>query len=243
MTHDGTGGWRHPPLLRNPAGLTAIGRQLVIAQSSMTCDSSLDDLRRSMRRRRAALTPAMRTQLSARIAVRLRRTHLLTPGKKVGVYLPFRGEVDVHPIIAWARSLGCALYVPRIVSRRTSHMQFVRFVEEHQLKAGTFGIHEPQGGAPVLEPLQLDLVLVPLVAFDSYGTRMGMGAGFYDRAFAHLAGARRWRKPKLIGIAYQFQHVQQLERRHWDVALDAAVTDGGIYRFDQRGCSTRGDQQ
>ncbi len=245
MAHDGTGGWRHPPYLtESPLGLRPQRRQqFVVAQSSMASDSSVDDLRRSMRRQRAALAPAVRTHLAARIAVQLRRMHLLTPGKRVGVYLPFRGEVDIHPIIAWARRVGCELYVPRIVSRRSSHMQFVRFGERHPLKRGAFGIHEPAGNADELEPLQLDLVLVPLVAFDSHGTRMGMGAGFYDRAFARLAGARRWRKPKLIGIAYEFQRVQQLERRPWDVALDAAVTDRGLYRFDPSGNFIRGDQE
>ena len=76
----------------------------------------------------------------------------------------------------------------------------------------------------------LDLVLVPLVGFDGAGNRLGMGGGFYDRSFAFL-GQRRWRRPRLVGVAFDLQRVDRLPRRAWDVPLDAVASERGCYRF------------
>lgn len=76
---------------------------------------------------------------------------------------------------------------------------------------------------------RLDVILLPLVAVDARGWRLGSGAGFYDRSLAHLRYGRRWRRPRLIGVAYEFQRVAQLEPQPWDVPLDAVVTERGFY--------------
>ena len=74
-------------------------------------------------------------------------------------------------------------------------------------------------------------MLVPLVAFDGAGNRLGMGGGFYDRTFAYRARRRRWRKPWLIGVAYEFQRLKSLPQRPWDVLLDGVLTERGLERF------------
>ena len=76
---------------------------------------------------------------------------------------------------------------------------------------------------------RLDLVLVPLVAIDPRGTRLGTGAGFYDRCLQHLRAGRRWRRPKLIGLGYEFQRVAALAAAPWDVPLDALITEKDLY--------------
>ena len=70
---------------------------------------------------------------------------------------------------------------------------------------------------------------VPLVAVDPHGTRMGTGAGFYDRCLQHLRTGRSWRRPKLIGLGYEFQRVAALAARAWDVPLDALLTEKDLY--------------
>ena len=72
---------------------------------------------------------------------------------------------------------------------------------------------------------------MPLVAFDAQGNRLGMGGGFYDASLAYLRTRRAFRKPKLIGVAYDFQHVATLPNELWDVPLDAVLTDRKLYRF------------
>ena len=92
--------------------------------------------------------------------------------------------------------------------------------------AGSFGIDEPINGAPL--PLsQHDVVLVPLVAFDETGQRLGQGGGFYDRAIA-AAGASR---PLLIGVAHAFQQVRSVPVEAWDMPLDAVVTEERVHEF------------
>jgi 5-formyltetrahydrofolate cyclo-ligase len=75
----------------------------------------------------------------------------------------------------------------------------------------------------------LDLVLVPLVGFDARGNRLGMGGGFYDRHFSFLRNRRAWRRPLLIGIAFDVQRVPQLRDSAHDVPLWGIVTERGIY--------------
>jgi 5-formyltetrahydrofolate cyclo-ligase len=77
---------------------------------------------------------------------------------------------------------------------------------------------------------QLDLVFVPLVGFDAKGERLGMGAGYYDRAFAFLRRRHHWIHPRLIGLAYSFQQVPHIEGASHDVRLNAVVTEKGLIK-------------
>ncbi len=87
---------------------------------------------------------------------------------------------------------------------------------------GRYGIPEPRLTLSQIVPLwTMDMVLLPLVAFDSSGNRVGMGGGYYDQALANM-GARR---PLLIGLGYEFQRVDKILARPWDVPLDAIVTE------------------
>lgn len=190
-------------------------------------------IRRAMRLQRIALSNRERALRSRCVAQMLRQSHWLRPGKKIAAYLATRGEVDLAPILQLALRLHCHLYVPRVLSPRAARMQFIRVRSLDDLKPGAYGIDEPlHHHRETIQAIELDVVLVPLIAFDAQGTRLGMGAGFYDRCFSRLAGEQRWRKPRLIGIGYDFQQVADLARRTWDVPLDAAVTDRGIHRFD-----------
>jgi 5-formyltetrahydrofolate cyclo-ligase len=151
---------------------------------------------------------------------------------RIGIYLSYGSEMSVDLLIALARRRGCRLYLPAIADYRRSHMQFVQFDVATPLLANRFGILEPdRRQAHRIAPLQLDLVFVPLVAVDAHGWRLGSGAGFYDRRLHRLRPGRHWRRPKLIGIGYDFQRVPQLDRQPWDVPLDAVATDQGFYRL------------
>jgi 5-formyltetrahydrofolate cyclo-ligase len=77
---------------------------------------------------------------------------------------------------------------------------------------------------------RLDLVFAPLIAFDERGARLGTGAGFYDRALRRLRAGRRWRRPRIVGVAYSFQRTSGLEPAPWDVPLDAVLTEQGYLK-------------
>lgn len=97
-----------------------------------------------------------------------------------------------------------------------------------------FGIDEPD--TPLHQTTRsygLDLVLMPLVAFDIEGNRLGMGKGYYDRTLKFLHLRRHWRKPRLVGIAYELQKFEQLPKQAWDIPLDAIVTEKAVYNINQ----------
>jgi 5-formyltetrahydrofolate cyclo-ligase len=82
-----------------------------------------------------------------------------------------------------------------------------------------------------IQPLALDLVLTPLVGFDHKGNRLGMGGGYYDRSFAFLLRRQNWKKPRLVGLAYDFQQLDKLPAKNWDVPLTAVATDTHWHSF------------
>jgi len=72
---------------------------------------------------------------------------------------------------------------------------------------------------------------MPLLAFDDRGTRLGSGAGFYDRCLRHLHAERHWRRPKLIGLGYEFQRVTCVRAQRWDIPLDGVITEQCLHRL------------
>jgi 5-formyltetrahydrofolate cyclo-ligase len=106
----------------------------------------------------------------------------------------------------------------------------MRFVEAvGPLRRNRLGILEPASARP-LSARWLDVVFVPLVGFDPSGMRLGMGAGYYDRAFAHRRVRTTWCKPRLIGLAYALQRVASLTPAEHDVRLDAIITEQEVLR-------------
>ena len=155
---------------------------------------------------------------------------LLRPGKHIAVYLPLGHEADMSEVIALARERACELYLPRVTDHRRGRMQFVAFSAHSHLRRNAFGILEPSSSIASLRVRDLDIVFMPLVAFDACGWRLGSGAGFYDRKLHHLKAGRRWRRPRLIGIAYDFQRVPRLVPQRWDIPFDAVITERGMQR-------------
>jgi len=193
---------------------------------------TLRELRRQLRASRRALPDAERRVADRAIRTALRSLGIWQRGRRVAVFLSMPGEVDLRPCLGPAWRCGARLYVPRISSTRNGTMAFVPLHPGSTLHGNRFGIAEPAGGARGRIPARhLDTILVPLVGFDACGHRLGMGAGFYDRALRpRLDRTQAFRRPRLIGIAYSLQQVERLEPAPWDVALDLVVTERGILR-------------
>lgn len=185
-----------------------------------------------MRAARRQIPPADRAASARRFAVVADRAFLLRPGARIGVYQPHGHEADVSCITARAWQRGCKLYLPVITSSRHSRMEFFRYRPGALLRPNAFGIGEPDPSASERIPVRhLDIVLMPLVAFDDRGWRLGSGAGYYDRCFRHLDVSRTWRRPKLVGVAFAQQRVTEIEPGPWDIPMDAVLTQYGLQRF------------
>jgi 5-formyltetrahydrofolate cyclo-ligase len=161
---------------------------------------------------------------------------LFAAARRIAAYWAQDGEVDTAVIWQRAWSLGKQIFLPVLSSEPQGPMLFALFQADTALAPNRFGIPEPRTPtAQCLSGQQLDLVLTPLVAFAENGRRLGMGGGFYDRAFAFRRGSAPACKPHLLGLAFELQKVECLPSRPWDVPLDGIVTESAFYEgFDSK---------
>jgi len=190
-------------------------------------------LRFSMRDRRRALSVEEQREASLALSEHLAAHRLFHLAQRIAFYLPNDGEIDLGYLIeyAWQQNKHC--YLPVLGPRNGRRMWFLPYRSDTQLTPNRFGIPEPIHSRRdrLFSPMSLDLVLMPLVAFDHAGNRVGMGGGFYDRTFGFRRYRRHWQRPWLLGTAYEFQQVEQIDGAAWDVPLDGIVTEQGIQRF------------
>ena len=141
----------------------------------------------------------------------------LSHGLTIASYVPMPGEADPSPLARAAVERGCDIVLPHVTSR-SAPMRFLAWDSEADLIPGPFGLQQPHHESPAVAP---DIILTPLVAFDSRLNRLGQGAGHYDRAFAQFPDA--WR----VGVAWSMQQVESLPADPWDVPLHAVITEKG----------------
>jgi 5-formyltetrahydrofolate cyclo-ligase len=114
----------------------------------------------------------------------------------------------------------------------SGRLQFLPLEPGDPMRPNRYGIDEPAAGRAPWPLWTLDLILMPLVAVDRQGNRLGMGGGYYDRSLAALS--RGGRRPLLIGLAHQCQCTATLPDAHWDVPLDGVITEAGCHAFSLR---------
>ena len=176
---------------------------------------------------------------SAEAAFYLTQHRLFRSARHIACYLPSDAELDPTPIMAKAWAMGKTVYLPVLSVHHHNHLHFLPYAPGDALQPNRFGIPEPvRRGRGMIKLSRLDLVLTPLVGFDAQGNRLGMGGGFYDRSFAFLRRRHAWRKPRLLGLAFDVQEVNSqtdsqgteggLLRHTWDVPLDGVVTESGV---------------
>jgi 5-formyltetrahydrofolate cyclo-ligase len=184
-------------------------------------------LRKQMRERRRAIDPDTRRQSDQAINRSLLELVERSGSASLSAYLSFDGEPDLRPALDTLGRRGVRIALPVLLGAAVagSTLQFRIWDPGMALSRNAFGIEEPPRGEVVL--LQdLDLVLMPLVAWDARGHRLGMGAGYYDRA---LAGVAERERPLRAGIAYHLQQVERLPTDPWDVVLHQVITEEGRF--------------
>jgi 5-formyltetrahydrofolate cyclo-ligase len=194
-------------------------------------------LRKQLRARRAAVTPAERRVAGQQLARLALRHRLLARRRRIAFYMPSNNEIDVLPLLRVAQRMGVRCYLP-VLPARGRKLWFTRLGGKERGLAGAnpawvnnrYGIPEylPRGVRRV-RARQLDLLFMPLLGFDSQGWRIGMGGGYYDASLAHLSAAKsnrlRWRHPHLIGVAFAVQEIASTPNDPWDVRLDGVLTE------------------
>lgn len=145
--------------------------------------------------------------------------------RRIAAYVPVRGEIDTLSLCAQLHERGHMLCLPHITGAG-KQLVFRQWDIDMPLETGRYDIAEPPESQPLLMP---DVVLLPLVAFDSQGVRLGYGGGYYDATLDAWRSAGR--KPLCVGLAYACQQAQALPRDTHDQRLDAVITEEGIMRF------------
>jgi 5-formyltetrahydrofolate cyclo-ligase len=179
-------------------------------------------LRASARSARRELTPGERRDASAAIVSRLRRLPDLRGATTVLLYAALPEEVDVGGLVAPLREAGVRTLFPRV---RGDVLELVAAADLLTLTLGYRGIQEPVG--PAIDPEVVDAAVIPGIAFDLRGVRLGHGVGHYDRLLATVPGDR-----VRIGVCFSCQLVPQVPREAHDQAVDVIVTERATHRVD-----------
>ncbi len=184
--------------------------------------------RSKMRLARRNLPLSAQQSASHNILQIVNKEKLLTTKQNVAFYMAHDGEINPQLLFdsALAKNMNC--YLPHITDDK--ELLFIKYKQEEELYKHHHGFLQPiVGDKNILCPSKLDVVFVPLVAFDQFCYRLGMGGGYYDKAFAFRI-SKTSRKPLLIGLAYAIQRVEKIRYESWDVQLDAVITEKKIYK-------------
>lgn len=185
--------------------------------------SERNRLRRVLRARRRALSMGERRRAARRFARNLATALPARRYREVALYQASDGELDPLPALDHERFRRARQYLPVLDRVQRGRMRFYPWRRSQPLRANRFGIGEPRDKPRARAAWALDAILIPLVGFDDRSHRLGMGGGYYDRALADLE--RRPRRPRLIGVAYEFQRLPRLAEAAWDKPVDQVITD------------------
>lgn len=196
----------------------------------------IQSFRQAIRRQRRSLSRAQQQVTSRQLCTQLSTLPPVQAAKRIGLYLANDGEIDPVMFMNRAIERHIACYLPVINNAADSPMLFAEIHADSVFKDNRFGIPEPVvGAADRINASQLDVILVPLVAFDDKGNRIGMGGGFYDRTLAFKAQQSYHQPPVLIGLAHSFQRLEAIVPAAWDVPLDGVASEQEARLFAHQG--------
>ncbi|MGE9551635.1 5-formyltetrahydrofolate cyclo-ligase [Erwinia amylovora] len=188
------------------------------------------DIRTHVRHLRRALSPEQQQLAALQAAERALNFAPLQQAKKIALFLSFDGELDTRPLIARLWQHKQEVYLPVLHPFSEGQLLFIRFDPETSLQPNRLRIPEPPLDIRNLAMLsELDVLMVPLVAFDTQGQRLGMGGGFYDRTL------QNWPRHGFlpVGLAHDCQQVETLPVAEWDVPLPVVITPSKIWQWSE----------
>ena len=189
---------------------------------SLMKDPIKNTIRTSYIQVREKLPLDYQTTVSSQVCNKIKQLEPYRYAKKIALYHACKGEIDLSELWSSAPMQGKFCYFP--VMNKDKTLSFLPTTPATEFKKNAYGILEPQVALSEAEsPEEIDLIFMPLVAFDNQGTRIGMGAGYYDRTLANK------NHPLLIGVAYEFQQHSLLPTQKWDIPLAAIVTEKKVY--------------
>ena len=183
------------------------------------------EFRRSLLKMRQSLDREIWQEKSLHLCQQLTQSPLFATAQTILTYLSVRQEPDLKSLLNLQKDWG----VPRCVGKNLVWHRYLP--DAFPLQPGAFGILEPHPESPLIDVEQVDLILVPAVACDRQGYRLGYGGGYYDRVFS----SPLWADKPTIGIVFDFAYLPQLPRDVWDQPLQAICTEVGLFPATREG--------
>lgn len=203
-------------------------------KSTAENDERRDNIRQQMRSRRAELSTSRQSEASQALSRNILRylNETASEAKKIAGYRAVGGELSMQDSFERMQEMSLTTYLPIV---RDTTLLFAPFDNSTEFVSGKFGIATPDYlESDLVGGDTMDLVFVPLTAFDKLGNRLGMGGGFYDRTFAYRMKQGYDLRQGFIGVAYEFQECQSVPSENWDVPLQAVVTDQSIHSINRK---------
>jgi 5-formyltetrahydrofolate cyclo-ligase len=190
------------------------------------------ELRSGFRKLRQKLSESEQLLAAHELTLNLFKLDVINNANHIAGYWPNDGEISPLLFLEQAMRQGKKCYLPLIIGENTLMLDFASYTTNDQLLKNNFGIFEPN---PLKQEVyvtnleSLDVILVPLVAFDLKGSRLGMGAGYYDATLSRLIDVEPAKRPVIIGLGHDCQQYPNLPVDDWDWSLNIVVTDKNIF--------------
>ena len=177
------------------------------------------EIRAQLREMRRALSKQEQDVAAKAMHDHLAALDVYRASRVVMAYMTCRGELSLEPVILDVLAAGKTLVLPRCEAEGIMTARKVGAI--HELVPGAYGLLEPDASCEAIDPKKIDLILVPGVAFDRQGGRLGQGAGYYDRFLPQTQAVR-------MGICHDFALLEHVPSQAHDVPMDFVITPAGI---------------
>lgn len=193
-------------------------------------------IRQLLRQQRNQLSDTAQLKNQQRVLKHLKDSGLLDSNYHFAIYLHSDGELHTDTIIKQLFQLNKAVYLPVLHPDKSNHLLFIRYTASSTLTKNRFGIKEPSTIDEPVAITDLDIIFMPLVAFNHKGHRLGMGGGYYDRSLASLSN-KQITKPLLIGLSHELQCNENFITHALDIPMDGIITEKNV-RFISKALKT-----
>lgn len=188
-----------------------------------------DEIRKAIRQKRRLLTLDEQQQAAKQLCEQVLSHPKIKQAQTIALFLSFDGEIDTSPLISQLWALNKQICLPVLHPFHRHHLLFLRYDPTTQLVKNRFNIFEPPLNVNNIIPISdIDIIFTPLVAFDEFGQRLGMGGGFYDRTLEN------WQQKSFypMGLAHTCQQVKPLPSADWDIPLPVIITPNRTWIFN-----------
>ena len=178
----------------------------------------MKELRKKLRIIRKSIDTPTRKKQGKKLLYQCQKNAIFRNAKHIAIFTPNDGEIETIDTINFLKHQGYYVYLPILVGEKLKFAKMGKLFRKNR-----FGIDEPIF-SPLVGAHKMNLILMPLVGFDTSKNRLGMGGGFYDKTLSFHTKLKNFRVPKLFGLAFDAQEVSRLSSQPWDVPVDGIVT-------------------